>query len=513
MMTARFGIRLILVALLTAAAARPVTAQCYEFSSGSDAKLTVNIKNLPVPEKEAPGIFIYDLTELPGNSVTLTLNGETRSATTGDHFQDVFNVYFYSGASEDNGLVVFAVHNDRRGNFFEASFALVAPNQGPFSDVKPDGLPKTLPPISAWDVQRSSFSAYISPETTRYKPFVGKVTDIGDTCPSSNGAKIYYGDADITGAVIPVVVGQPLALRGSPPVPPNSKRQLWSILPAGSSSLPAGTAVGGYSPTPTSFETGTTKPLDLTKSALMLYFVDAGPTGEMRYSVVYSCLLPSGNMVSAKAIFDVTGPTSPYVDTTMGAVKVGSLKHTKSGSPNIALFLGGLSSDPLFFNRFVPVLDTKELGISFFASVTQPEQAQGTLSFVQIITVDENIQGARTRSFSAHAALDNSFPYPSSISNSKRFTNDTPELTLQPGDTEAFASEAFETYLMWTPPFDHAIPVPLGVVSWQWSGSAYDAGGDTWKLKKEPACTAGFLEFRPGTQFPTWQSVVHNTER
>jgi hypothetical protein len=62
---------------------RAASAQCYEFSSGSAASLSLDIANLPAPTVNTANgttTYMYTLSNVAGNTSSLTIGSTTYSA-------------------------------------------------------------------------------------------------------------------------------------------------------------------------------------------------------------------------------------------------------------------------------------------------------------------------------------------------------------------------------------------------------------------------------------------------
>jgi len=62
------------------------------------------------------------------------------------------------------------------------------------------------------------------------------------------------------------------------------------------------------------------------------------------------------------------------------------------------------------------------------------------------------------------------------------------------------------TFPVKTPAASPVIPIPLGYITWQWSGDALQNAG-TWSLKQPGSSSAS--TFTPSTSYPpNWSSIV-----
>jgi|SRR5271157_1679721 len=145
----RAGGLAILSAMLVAAAAlcapQRAQAQCYNFTAGSSASLTLNITNLPGYTTHGDGsggtVYTYTLDGLSGNSVTLIVGSTQYSATAPGSFliqidENTTAPYSSFGASAQFGSSPIVVTS--------------ASLQNLTADLLPTGLIPVLPPISNW---------------------------------------------------------------------------------------------------------------------------------------------------------------------------------------------------------------------------------------------------------------------------------------------------------------------------------------------------------------------------
>jgi hypothetical protein len=173
---------------------------------------------------------------------------------------------------------------------------------------------------------------------------------------------------------------------------------------------------------------------------------------------------------------------------------------------------------------------SSNVGIIFNASATPPSGYSNSFTWVQLLTAN-TISITATASVSCvqitipqnagGTGFDDGggagFPYGIGAS-----VNDNPDFPLQTsygtqvtGVTEVNDSPFSATmYLMWTPPAASGctngsactISVPLGSVSWQWSGDAtYSAQTQKWSLKSGSGSASAFVA---GSSYPSWNSKV-----
>jgi hypothetical protein len=200
-MTARYYAQLFLTCLFALTASREARAQCYQFSSGNAASLTLGITNLPAPtigvDPYGDATFDYTLTGLSGNSVTATVGGVTASANTFPGLSGatpgIFTIHIVSGPAETLFLLQVRGTDGTNGDGFVAEVQLAVtdetmPTNPAPSGLLPSGLPTVLPPISAWGVQEGAtpvIEVQIFQIGTPPPPplvFFGNIDAIGSPC-------------------------------------------------------------------------------------------------------------------------------------------------------------------------------------------------------------------------------------------------------------------------------------------------------------------------------------------
>ena len=245
--------------------------------------------------------------------------------------------------------------------------------------------------------------------------------------------------------------------------------QYWSV---------PGTTVGGYNASVTS---GATVPTNFSQPSTTYYWVDAGNSR----TVTFTLNLTDGLIIyqsTATVTFNVSGLTSV----------VGSATTTGSA----------VVSSMLYFGNFPTTT-----GISFSISATPPSNTSGTFSFVQLVNsynVEYDHPTGAPCTFGFGTGLDNNYPY---LSGGASSTNDSPGIRLFSNESEAKANFSATMYMMWTPTLTAAIPVPLGSVSWSWSGDAVQNSG-TWSLGSNNSASS--TAFSAGISYPVWTTHITN---
>src|ERR1700733_8353817 len=189
-MTIRYCIQVSLAFVFALAGARVASAQCYQFSSGAAASLMVNITNLPSPTVGTDTFgditYAYDLIGLSGNSVTIMIGGATNTATVFSPQSETnsFSINITSGPI--GTIVVLNISSSSiipPLNGIAAIVELLAgPNPNLPKGLLPNGLPTTLPPISAWATTVLDAGLYTPTIPLTY--FVGSLQAIG-ACTAS----------------------------------------------------------------------------------------------------------------------------------------------------------------------------------------------------------------------------------------------------------------------------------------------------------------------------------------
>lgn len=310
-----------------------------------------------------------------------------------------------------------------------------------------------------------------------------------------DGSEPIIAGTDTTLSDPSAVVGQQIYLTTTPtaqnlavlPIPlafsNNPSQNPWQI---------TGTAIGGYPTAPSmSITSGSVSltPLSSTcsnSSTCTLYWVSAGTS----LTASYHYTLANGqNSATVTGTFNVEGPSAISLTT-----------------PTISPVSIGLS--PLYMGMFVPP-DTP--GIVFNATLQQPESVQGTIVFVQNLN-EYNYQyttsgGCPLQSYGP--GIDTGYPYDESPVGATTYsTNDSPRVPLYTNATEVTASFNATMFLMWQPslPSTPVIPVPLGSITWQWSGDAEQNGG-TWSFAQPPGSPTAST-FTPSTSYPPNGNIV-----
>jgi len=291
---------------------------------------------------------------------------------------------------------------------------------------------------------------------------------------------------DVVGDTQNVVVGQQIVLTEDVPSPQNQQIQSrsWTVT--------SGIAVGGYPTAPSiSITSGSVSltPISSTCSAspsCTLYWVAPGTS----LTVTYAYTLTNGQTSpTVSATFNVQGPSAVSLTT-----------------PTISAVSIGLS--PLEMGMFVP---PETSGIEFNATLQQPQGANGNIVFVQTLnSYDYQYSTSGTCPLQSYGpGFDGGYPTDESAVGATSYsTNDSPGVPLYSNATGVTASFSATTYLMWQPSLTSSpvIPVPLGYINWQWSGSAVQ-NGEVWSFKQPPGSPIVSL-FSPSSNYPPNGNIV-----
>jgi len=272
------------------------------------------------------------------------------------------------------------------------------------------------------------------------------------------------------------IVGQQIALSGNQSLP-NS-----CVYATPQWGTPTGNPINGYTASTASGSVQTFTPSTNTTET---FYWPYPSTSGTPWTETYQYTLSGGGATSASpqtsVSFNVAGPTGVSISSQVGTINI---------SANQILQLGGSLSNT---------------GIMLTATSTPPANYSGAYSWVQLITnnttVATNAAGAPFTCVYG-PGLDSTYPYERGND-----MDDNPSIPLLDSYVDETASEAFVTYLMWTPYVTGStIPVPLGSVSWSWSGDAVkNQSTGQWSISTS---SVGTPVFTPGANFPTWSVLV-----
>jgi hypothetical protein len=325
---------------------------------------------------------------------------------------------------------------------------------------------------------------------TIYSEPIYVAADCNTTCPSGTfqasapgnvTPKILLGGSsgtDVTNKSQSVVVGQQIVLYASYGVTANS--QSWSI----PGTVPTN-YVGGFNHALTSG--GYTQPT-LNQQSTTFYWVTAANSQRVTFTLNYG----NNQTAQASVIFNISGPTplspsTPYLTTQLGDVAINPGPYLQFGSTT-----------------------GSNIGINFTASVNQPVGYSPLLKWVNFISADTIILTPTTGTqVTCHmgSGLDNNYPSFSPITATT--TNDNPKYgPLPTGYVEVNRSFSSQTFLMWNSGLANAIDVPLGSLTWGFTGDAVLSSGN-WNvnLSKTSKFANGFVN---SSSYPAWSSRYVN---
>lgn len=326
-----------------------------------------------------------------------------------------------------------------------------------------------------------------------------------------------------------VFIGQKIVLTATIDLPPGASVQSRSW------SMPQGTVVGGYKPSSASatvqlFPDAQAEDQcqrSLANSCVTFYWVDQAASR----TLTFSYMLSGGQSNSATVTFDVGGPTATGPN---GAFLTGTVQSPPAGTtPNQIVNVWPGSPPYLGFGK-----DGNNPGIYFDVTASGPTGAgsNAAFQFVQLIT--QSTWKYRSRGYDSigglDLGLDSWYPYPKTTTKPNQAL-DFPnvELALSNGDPVGEAATIFGAtmYIMWDPalpsgcaPADkvggnpatpstctESIPVPLGKISWSFSGNTINmlgpqlpgsSNGTGWIMQ---ACGGpNPTPYSQSTAHPTW---------
>jgi len=283
---------------------------------------------------------------------------------------------------------------------------------------------------------------------------------------------------DITGQTTNVVVGQQIILYGNYTLPSgvSVNSQSWSV---------PGTTVGGFN---TASTNGGPTATNFSQQSTTFYWVVAASS----QTVTFTLNLSDNTHPAATTTFNIAAPTSPGVATQLGQVNI---------TPGPELQFGNLATP----------------GIKLTASATPPSGYSNSFVWVQVNTNDAllitlNNNTSQTCNWATTPPggdpyLDTSYPYDTHTS-----TSDSPAAGLDSTTyKELIRNFAATMYLMWTPNLPNAIPVPMGYVSWNWSGDAvYNSSTQLWSVS---GSSQNANAFQASNSYPTWTRYSNYSTR
>jgi hypothetical protein len=306
---------------------------------------------------------------------------------------------------------------------------------------------------------------------------------------------ISFGGKNVTGTTSTVVIGQQITLTGTVPSPQSS------CLATESWSVPTGTAVGGATAATASGFKLTKLPGNTTASYGPFYWVYA-----VSSNMTFGYKLTNGlSSTNATTTFTVKGLSSGKMATAnYGKLNDNTLTVCNTTTKETVLAYGNISGTTC------AVAGTP--GELFTASGTQP--GTGKFTFVQLINSDTSTftSTSGTVTCTHNAGVDMSYPYAAQINTTQ--SDDAPYVVLPTSPynkiTRAFSASM---YLLWTSSTASAIPVPIGAITWQFSG-ATTLTNSKWGTVTGSGTANAFVA-AIGTQsndgFPSWAGPSDQT--
>jgi hypothetical protein len=314
--------------------------------------------------------------------------------------------------------------------------------------------------------------------------FVAGITPIPAPVPQIT----YVGSStNLVGQIQNVVVGQPISLQANINAPIGITGESWS-----SSQWSSTTIVGNYQVS--SDETTGTVTLYVPNASTVpgTFYWISGSNGQS-WNVTFNYCMANNQCASASVPFNIMAPSVTQMQTPTGTVAVFNQSVIGFGGP---------------------------IGIKFNPTYTVPTGYNNNLQWVQLITNDVITLAPATGeatltcvptskpTATTGTGLDTQYPYQRSAS-----TQDSPSTGLSASYVEETRSFSATMYVMWDPALPSgctlgsncaSIPVPIGYVTWGWSGDAL-YNGSTWNLQSSSITTPTYSQ---SGSYPTWTSFV-----
>lgn len=146
-------------------------------------------------------------------------------------------------------------------------------------------------------------------------------------------------------------------------------------------------------------------------------------------------------------------------------------------------------------------------GIQFSPPSTQ--SPSGTFSFAQLVRSDAityTVSGSTSTTCPGTPGLDGAYPYQNKYG---QLVNDAPYVKLFSTYTTESRSFVATMYLMWQSSTPSSIPIPLGYVDWNFSGSSSEPlPNSTWGPATVSGIAASFVPVTSPGLFPTWGGLA-----
>ncbi len=343
-------------------------------------------------------------------------------------------------------------------------------------------------------------------------PVITWASDPDGTSPTISGP--YATDPDPS-----AVVGQQIYLTTEPdasmlaglPVP-----LTFSATAPTTWTVTGGTNIGGYTPTPTSFATGSVTEMTLDTSTLTFYSVYPAASVSVAYSY---CVSGETTCPEGTATFEVTFPGDSAMTTdAYNAVLVDMIVGHQPCLPT--------DLDPYLQYGVITGYDPDvcpdqggEIGDPPGIQFTPPTAySGGSYSLVQVLpagNITTYASGTSTGAYVTAPGLDGTYPYP--------YGSDAPGVGLGANYSEVSRDFAATMYLLWTSDVPSSIPVPIGYQKWCFQTTTANPGyptGQSWTtpVSQYVGTDGGFvLSSTQATSqttpygYPTWTVVASTT--
>lgn len=233
--------------------------------------------------------------------------------------------------------------------------------------------------------------------------------------------------------------------------------------------------------------------------SVTFYWVIAASSQTVTFSLNYG----NNQNAQAQAIFNISAPSpaNPTVSLPAGGqLYVNTLTGCAGASGGQFLNFGNLSgAAPGCGNP------SGSAGIAFVPPTTS--SPPGNFFFVQLVENDSVVYSrtGATLTCTGVGGLDGAYPYQNKTAQT---VNDAPEAPLPSTFTLTQRSFSASMYLMWQSNTANSIPVPIGYVSWQFSGSASEPQqNSTWGSPTGGGSAGSFTVAAGSAYYPTWNGL------
>jgi hypothetical protein len=218
----------------------------------------------------------------------------------------------------------------------------------------------------------------------------------------------------------------------------------------------------------------------------------------------------NGKTVTAQATFNVIKPTVDWIGNLTGAVAVDT-NYDIDNTP----YPPGLTW--LHLGESLNAENDLTLGITFTATnfnFNGYTDMDNSLYCVQLVTTGQ-VEHCSTNGTTLHQSgygLDTVFPYENLdgalLTDSEASTKDAPATSCLYADQHIADADVFQMYLMFQADGVKSIPVPLKMISWNWSGSGNIVTYKQWNLISSNANITANNQLP--VAFPQWSQNATN---